>query len=831
MSSVLENSLELKSSLQKIESPFPSSYSSAKEEKENTEEKVTPSSFFEADSPFPSIYESESLLESESQGIVAPEMEEYVAFLNELYDEEFNDVIAELVDEATELYQSHFENKYGNSNPIAQKQQNTYLLEAHFNPLITAAQAFTEGLTKELEQYDLNTLSEAEIDEVIDRYEPEIEGGIWSKIKKRAKKFFRKVKNKIKGVVRKVKSGVKAVGRGLRRAGKFIKEKILSVLIKLKKLIKPLLKKVLKSALNRLPSQYRPLVDSLRKRFFKKEISEFENFELEDNATEDISDIQREFDEEVANLLFAESEADMDAITARYESETEQPITEDAIDNLDRARAEFINQITNLEDGEDPTPAVENFVPAIMAALRLALRLIGRPRVVNFLAKLLAKLIVKFVGKKYTPLLSQAIVDVGLRLFGLEVSPEDEAKAAGGAVAATVEDTVRQVAALPDYVLDNEELLQGFILEAFEKAAAANLPPVLPESSYEKRPELREAQGIRAAWIMQPLGEQRFRYKKYSHIPQVTITSETARAVRSFCGVPLTIFLRDRLGLTLGRPIIARVHLYEAIPGTMLSQICKYEKRVHGLGTTEARSLLHPLTPEAAGILVGHAGLGRKFSDRYLDHQPLTAVGQRLYYLEIPGIHPKVMATPEGETLTQRESEVSIIFDFPSNQLRTAIFLSEADAQIIAMRLRQKSPLGTIVTFLHSVLEPKLKTVLSGKYSGHVKIISGALPPEYARGPALRLLPQIVIERLTQQINEWLGLFLSSYFKQSSQNFIAASESFADGVTLNVKLNHPPGLLELGRAFRGEPVSLYGFNFSVGMPDAVVNAMAGFNWE
>ena len=41
---------------------------------------------------------------------------------------------------------------------------------------------------------------------------------------------------------------------------------------------------------------------------------------------------------------------------------------------------------------------------------------------------------------------------------------------------------------LPDYVLDNQELLEGFALEAFEQAAAANLPPVLSEAVYRERP-------------------------------------------------------------------------------------------------------------------------------------------------------------------------------------------------------------------------------------------------------------------------------------------------------------------------------------------------------
>ena len=830
MASFVGETSKFQTSSTVIESPFPSSSQFVHEESGISEQTEEYSSFTESDSPFPSIYELENPLDS--QGIVAPEMEEYVTFLNELYEEEFNEAIAELADEATELYQNQFETEY--DDPTTQKREAAYLLEAHFNPLIHAAEAFTEGLINELEQHDLDTLKEAEVDEIIDRYEPPFEGGILKKLRKRGRRLLGRLRKKVKRaartLVKGVKRGVKAVGKGVRKAVKWAGKKLSGLMKRLGKLVRPLLERVLKSALHRLPTQYRQLAQDLAKRLFKKEVGEFESTESGEDTTQDISAIQREFDEQVANLLFAESEAEMDATVASYEAEAQQPVTADAIDNLDHARAEFINQITKLEDGEDPTPALENFVPAIMAALRIALRIIGRQRVVDFLAKLLAKLVRNFVGKKYAPLLSTAIVDVGLRLFGLEVTPEDEANAAGAAIAATVEETVRHVANLPDYVLDNQELLEGFVLEAFEKAAAANLPPVLSENSYEKRPELRESNRIRGTWVMLPL-RGRKRYKKYTRIPEVKITPEIARTVKTFCGAPLTIFLRDRLGLSPGRTITARVHLYEAIPGTMLSQICKGEKYVPGLGVAEARSQLHPLTPEAAGMLLGHAGLGREVSSRYLDHQPTTAVGQRLYYLEIAGANPKAMPTPEGELVSQRASQVSVTFDFPSDQLRTSIFLSEADAQAIAVRLRQRTPIGMVVALLHSVLEPKVKVALSGQFAGHIKIIHGAVTPEYARGPALKLLPQFVTERLTQQLIDWLGISLSNYLKQRSQDFIAATEDFADGVTLIARLNNPPGLSTLGRAFRGEPVSLYSFNFSDGTPDATVQVSAGFYRE
>ena len=76
-----------------VESPFPSSFQAFGEEPVESLNEEEYSRFVESDSPFPSIYELENPLEP--QGIVAPEMEEYVAFLNELYDEEFNDAIAD----------------------------------------------------------------------------------------------------------------------------------------------------------------------------------------------------------------------------------------------------------------------------------------------------------------------------------------------------------------------------------------------------------------------------------------------------------------------------------------------------------------------------------------------------------------------------------------------------------------------------------------------------------------------------------------------------------------------------------------------------------------
>ncbi len=147
----------------------------------------------------------------------------------------------------------------------------------------------------------------------------------------------------------------------------------------------------------------------------------------------------------------------------------------------------------------------------MLPALKIATRVIGRPKIVNFLAGLLGKLIGKLVGPQNAPALSRAMVDAGLKLINLEVADQESPRLATSAVTATIEETLTRVASLPDQILDNQELLEGFALDAFEQAAAANLPALFSTATYRKRPELIEG-GVNAAWMMLPL--RRPRYKR-----------------------------------------------------------------------------------------------------------------------------------------------------------------------------------------------------------------------------------------------------------------------------------------------------------------------------
>jgi hypothetical protein len=408
------------------------------------------------------------------------------------------------------------------------------------------------------------------------------------------------------------------------------------------------------------------------------------------------------------------------------------------------------------------------------------------------------------VGKEHTPALSQAIVDAGLRLINLETTPEEERLVAGEAVAGVVEETLRRVAALPEHVFEDEPLLEGLVLEAFEAAASELLPPILPERVYEARPELRAAT-LGGGWVFQPLRGVTKRYQKYTRMPEVIITPQVARAVRSFGGVPLSDYLQQRFGLPPGRTTRARMHLYRAVPGASLARIGALERRLPGLAREAGYAVedFHPLTPEAAGYLLREPGLGSPVAPEHLASRDGSVVGQRFFRLEIEGAPMPLVALRNGRTVAPRSSELNLSLDFCRSQLRACLFLSEREAQRMATALRERGRAGTVAAALYSMLRDGLVRSLSGEAPGHLCVVLERARHVHGSGAALRRLPQQVQARLAITLAEWAGRGLSELLAEQSQRFIAATEEDADGITLTITLEAPPGLSELRSAIGG----------------------------
>src|SRR5215204_2308678 len=558
---------------------------------EGSRDVIEPETTGPPSSPFLSLYESE-----EGAGLVDPEAEEYVTALTEFYDEEFDEALYALVDEAAAIYETRFPHEQ--EDPQTTGYEAERLLDQHFAPLVAESEAMFEALAKELGQRDPHSLSEDEIETLVDRYQPSGE------LVPSFEDFFGSLKKLVKKVASKA---VDLAKKGISIAAKLGLGPILG---KLKALIKPLLKRVIQTAIGKLPPYLQPIARKLAERLpFLKELEESYESVPEATGTSVVAEIQYEFNQQVANLLFADTEVEQDLEVAEALTEQQVPTTY-PLAELDRARDELVENLQRLREGEDPTPYVENFVPAILPALRIGIRLAGRKRVVRFMARFLGKLIQRFVGPQYAPALSQAIVDAGLRLLQLEATPDDESRAAASAVAATVEETVQRVAAAPDYVLDNQELLEGFALEAFEQAAAANLPPVLPEKTYQQRPDLVESRKLRGVWVMMPRRRGK-PYKTWSKTISAQFTPHEVAALETFEGIPLEEFLEEQLGIEPGEEVEPVVHLYEAMPGTGPSDIARQEEITPGLGASNGHHQLHPLTREAAALLLGEPELGQ----------------------------------------------------------------------------------------------------------------------------------------------------------------------------------------------------------------------------
>jgi hypothetical protein len=218
-------------------------------------------------------------------------------------------------------------------------------------------------------------------------------------------------------------------------------------------------------------------------------------------------------------------------------------------------------------------------------------------------------------------------------------------------------------------------------------------------------------------------------------------------------------------------------------------------------------------------------------SSEYLASPDQLAVGERLYYLEIDGASPQVTPTEPGRPpAVRRASEVNLTLDFPRNEVRVYIFLSEAASQEIAAMLRQRAPVGAVQSRLKAEYGRDLNAALSGKINRHVIMVHEAVPPDqfFGLGWAIRRLHPMLWQRLRRRLQWWLRQRLADYLQQQAQKFIAATEDTADGVTLVAKFTGQTGLSFLRRAVGGGAISPTGDGLPNAMPETSIEVVAGF---
>ncbi|MBO0939071.1 hypothetical protein J2I47_21130 [Fibrella sp. HMF5335] len=790
----------------------------------------------EPESPFISEFESNG----DSRTAPNPMAEQMVSLLAELHDHEMNEALFELATEFEDVAMSRVVNEAGGGYSLRTVSE----LRNHAAPLIYELETMIGKMADEAETTDLASKSEAELEQFFDKYLTEHEG-----FSPRFELFFGKVFRAVKSVARRAVDAARKVGstvvnvvkKGVEFAGKFLP--IGTLLNQLKKLVMPLVNKVINFAINKIPAPLQPVarqfVNKLmnRESFETQSTYELENYtdesEGEQSTTYEINEIQQEFNARVANLLFSANEQENEVTVQQYVQENEQPQQEDEADTLALAREQFVRELSELKDGEDPTPAIQRFLPAILPVLRIALRIIGRDKVVNFLGGLVSQLIGKLLGntlKQYHGALGNAVADIGLKLLTLETPGQTQETVSYEAYASTVEEILTEIGSKPENYTADSETVQNLVAEAFERAAANNFPTGMV------KPTLRQV-SVKGMWMRMPRsrGAQKT-YRKFSHPFPVTIAPRVAHLIKTFKGQSLASFLKDKLGLPINQPIKATVHVYEAIHLTKLPLIARAEK-LPGLNSSHwsAYCQFHPLTVEAASLLLHEPLLGKDVDAKFLQSRSRISTGQRFYFLEVPGarvqiplgaghvVRPQlpsspgsIMPSPKVQMPIPRSSDAQAVLNFLKSDIHFNFFFSNEDARIIGQKLAGGDYLSAAGT-VREVVRDILTNTLLRNVPSKVKIIHEAVPELYLEnfepaqeqflGGVGRAIGGAVVkygkaaltklvEKLIEKFAEVVRNAVVTYLRNRKQEFISAA-THQDGVTVKVSFTNVPVMAKI----------------------------------
>ncbi len=772
-----------------------------------------PTAFAELEQQYSPQVETPFLAEYHGESPVNLEAQQLEQTLMELFDSEFNEAVSNLALEAA-AQAEHYSRSTG--EPATEQMLNEWV-----DPLRRASERLFEQAGEAVQQQSLDTLSEAEFDTLFEGFAPQ-PGMVAPEFEEFFGKIWRKVKSVARTAVNLAKKGIGALAKLGLPLGMLLKQ--------LGKLVRPLLSRVIKFAIGKLPSSLQPLAQMLGRKLGILEATEAGESAAqyaEAPTMAETAGIAQEFDVAVATLLFSRDEAQAEVFLNEAVQEAPAEAEASLVGEMDAARERFVTQFSQLQNGENAGPVVQQFIPAILPLLRIGIKVVGRNRVVNFLAGYLAKLIQRWVGPTAATPLSRALVDVGLRMITLEAEMEPPPRLAARAVAATLEDAVRRIAGFGfeqfeelESNLEQQRLLETVASEAFFEASLAHFPAqLLDVQRLEEREMFLESPGQNEVWAYRP----RPRYKKYTKIFQLPLNWQSAARISSFGNQPLGAFLRAR-GVRL--PATVKVHLYEAIPGTTLSRISLLEKSVPGLGSgaESTWSKIHPLTVAAAQGLGLPASLGRDVDPGYLDSRHRIGVGQRFYYIEVIG------------TGSRRASQVNATLDLRASQVRISAFLSEADAQRVVASGPSAGPMAA-VRLAQGLASAVLGSIRTGP-SRHVRFLreaSGEVQTEdfwqRIAGAAAEKALQWLLEQLVEALLRMMKAALIKILNTSFALFVEATRKPVDGVTLVLIYNHP-GLRVLHVALAGRVPNMGDLRAAaraIRMPS--VEIVPGFTWR
>jgi hypothetical protein len=733
--------------------------------------------------------------ESESAEVISE-------LLTDLEDEDFTATVYEMTAEAQDVAARGNLNVYSSQETAQIETQR--LLEQHFSGLIAEAERAHTAIGEGLSRYDLTHTSEAELESLIAQFVPAPAISLTPVQEQFLGGLVRTVGRAVKGAVNFVKKGVKAVGKGLSAFGRTV---LMPLLRKLGNLVKPLLQRVIQFAMGKLPASVRPIAQKLADKLFGKQ-NEFEAEAVSGSfaSAPSAHNIQMEYNFLIAEAVLATGNGEME--NEQFAGPMVLSEGSDYAGKLHEATRQLAEQLAELKEGEDPRPAIQQFLPAALLALQPIIKgviaIIGRDKVVNFIAGLIAKLISRWIGEDQAKMLATPVVDVGLRLIGFE-QPEQGLHprlAAAEVLAQTVQETVLNLVQQPPSAFEQPNLVQALTMEAFEAAVQSNFP------SDALRPELRETSEGSGQWRLMPAGGRRHWYKKYTQVFEVSLEPAALKRIKTFADVPLADALAATTTAVTSRTVKARVHVYELLIGSRLVDIARLERKVGGLGSyhwTSWRRLM-PLTPEAASMLLpsSASGLGRNPGPQFLQGAYLTAPGQRFYHIELPGdavapAQPKTQGgggSGSGTGGVGGFNDVGIIFNLIRGVITVKIRLSETTAQEMATYLRRKDAATPVQIMrrafggLEALRQGQLKVGfrVEGEASNLQEYLEAAQQnenflPAAAAGVAAKI-GQELLSKLAAKLFDALWNAVARYLDNKGAEFISATENPAQGVTI-----------------------------------------------
>ena len=501
---------------------------------------------------------------------------------------------------------------------------------------------------------------------------------------------------------------------------------------------------------------------------------------------------------------------------------------------LHEARARFVDE---LEAGVDPEQALEKFIPAVMAVLPIArtvIGIIGRKRVVNFLAGFLARLISRYVPQRGG--------EAALAGDRRHRAADDLARGAGRerrrADAARVRDdradgrghrSARRRARRGD--VRGTGAARGRGDRCVPRGRRGELPAA--GASCPSCTRRRCA----ATWVRCRSARRRKYYKKYTRVFDVEITPQIAESLTTFGGTKLAAFLKDQLGVTA--PVQARVHLYQAIAGTTLR--ADRAARAQRAGTRPGPRARRGPAPPADGprrraLCSSSRSSAGTSPGAFRSSRRAIAVGQRFYYLEIAGARPRHDDDRHGRRSGRQ----------PVQRGQRHARLPEG--RVPRLRLPERGGRAE-----HRGEDPQARrhvgararqADLRGRHPRRARRRHPAPRQDPHRGAAAGAVlrrrrssssPRASSSGWRRRSSDWVGKAVADYVKASAGEFVAATEDPADGVTIVVPIANPPGAPLVRKLLRGEGIGAGALgdleSLFKGQPRLSVKTVAGFRFD